>query len=89
MRITNQRDVRQSFTIEVLSPAGATLVVSESPIVVEPEKLVTVNAVATVPRSVFVDGQATIRYLVRSDAGFRTEIDFLLLGPYGSTGGLP
>jgi cytochrome c oxidase accessory protein FixG len=89
VRITNQRDIRQSFTIEVLSPAGATLVVSESPIVVEPDRLVTINAVATVPRSVFVDGQATVRYLVRSDKGYRQEIDFLLLGPYGSTGGLP
>jgi hypothetical protein len=89
VRITNQRDVRQSFTIEVLSPAGATLVLSESPIVVEPDRLVTINAVATVPRSLFVDGQATVRYLVRSDKGYRKEIDFLLLGPYGSTGGLP
>jgi hypothetical protein len=50
---------------------------------------VTINAVATVPRSLFVDGQATVRYLVRSDKGFRKEIDFLLLGPYGSTGGMP
>jgi len=89
VRITNQRDVRQSYTIEVLSPASATLVVSESPIVVDPDRLVTINAVATVPRSLFVDGQATIRYLVRSDQGFRKEIDFLLLGPYGSAGGLP
>ena len=47
----------------------------------------TVNAVATVPQSVFVDGQAPVRYLVRSDKGFRKEVDFLLLGPYGPAGG--
>ena len=47
----------------------------------------TVNAVATVPRSVFVDGQAPVRYLVRSDRGFRKEVEFLLLGPYGPPGG--
>jgi cytochrome c oxidase accessory protein FixG len=89
VRITNQLDERQNFTIEVLDPQGATLVVSESPIAVEPDEVVTVNAVATVPRSVFVDGQAPVRYLVRSDKGFRKEIEFLLLGPYGSSGGTP
>mgnify|MGYP001127165476 CR=1 FL=1 len=46
-----------------------------------------VNAVATVPQSVFVDGQAPIRYLVRSDRGFQQEVEFLLLGPYGPPGG--
>jgi cytochrome c oxidase accessory protein FixG len=86
VRITNQRHERQSFTIEVLSPKGATLVVSESPVTVEPDRLVTVNAVATVPRSVFVDGQAPVRYLVRSDKGFSQEVEFLLLGPYGQGG---
>jgi len=89
VRITNQLDERQNFTIEVLGPPGAALVVSQSPITVEPEQLVTVNAVATVPRSVFVDGQAAVRYLVRSDKGFRKEIEFLLLGPYGPSGGTP
>lgn len=89
VRITNQRPETQRFTIEVLSPDGARLVVSESPIVAEPEQVVTVNAVATVPRDVFVDGQAPIRYLVSSDRGFRTEVAFLLLGPYGAPGGRP
>jgi cytochrome c oxidase accessory protein FixG len=86
VRITNQLPERQSFTIEVLSPKGATLVVSESPVTVEPDRLVTVNAVATVPRSVFVDGQAPVRYLVRSDKGFSKEVEFILLGPYGQGG---
>ncbi|MCL4846334.1 MAG: cytochrome c oxidase accessory protein CcoG [Acidobacteria bacterium] len=89
VRITNQRDETQSFTIEVLSPSDARLVVSESPIVIEPSKLVNVNAVTTVPREVFVDGQARVRYVVRSDRGFEKEIEFLLLGPYGPPGGAP
>jgi cytochrome c oxidase accessory protein FixG len=89
VRITNQLPETQRFTIELLSPQGARLVVSESPITVEPNKLVTVNAVATVPRSVFVDGQAPVRYLVRSDRGFRQEVEFLLLGPYAPPGGTP
>jgi cytochrome c oxidase accessory protein FixG len=89
VRITNQLPETQRFTIEVLSPPGATLVVSESPITVEPEKVVTVNAVTTVPPTVFVDGQAPARYLVRSDRGFTTELEFLLLGPFGPPGGTP
>jgi cytochrome c oxidase accessory protein FixG len=87
LRITNQLDGTQRFTVELLSPQGASLVVSDSPIVVEPAQLVTVNAVTTVPASVFVDGQAPVRYLVRSDRGFRQEVEFLLLGPFGPAGG--
>ncbi len=89
VRITNQLSEIQRFTIEVLSPPGARLVVSESPVTVKPDEVVSVNAVATVPRSVFVDGQAPIRYLVRSDRGFSREVAFLLLGPYGPGGGTP
>jgi cytochrome c oxidase accessory protein FixG len=86
VRFTNQRDETQRFTIEVVSPKGATLVVSDSPIVVGPEEVVTVNVVTTVPQGVFVDGQAPVRYLVRSDRGFQKELGFVLLGPYGSGG---
>jgi cytochrome c oxidase accessory protein FixG len=89
VRFTNQRGEPQRFTIEVVSPKGASLVVSESPIVVEPDEVVTVNVVTTVPQSVFVDGQATGRYLVRSDGGFQREVQFLLLGPFTSAGGQP
>jgi cytochrome c oxidase accessory protein FixG len=89
VRITNQLPETQRFTIEVLSPTAATLVLSESPVVVAPEKLVNLNAVTTVPQSVFVDGQAPVRYLVRSDKGFQEEVEFLLLGPFGSPGGTP
>ncbi len=86
VRFTNQHGETQRFTIEVLSPAGATLVVSESPIVVGPEQVVTVNVVTTVKQSDFRDGQVQARYLVKSEAGFRKEIDFLLLGPFGNGG---
>ena len=65
-----------------IGPVNAKLVVSESPITVEPDRLGTFNAVVTVPQSVFEDGQAPIRYLVRSDRGFRKEVGFVLLGPY-------
>lgn len=82
LRITNQRGEPQAFTVEVLTPPAARLVLGESPVVVAPARVATVNAVTTVPASLFVDGQAPVRYLVRSDRGFRREVDFLLLGPY-------
>ncbi len=84
IRFTNQREETQRFTIEVVSPKGAALVVSDSPVVVGPEQVVTVNVVTTVPHGVFEDGQATARYVVRSDRGVRKEVQFLLLGPYES-----
>jgi hypothetical protein len=87
LRITNQTEEIQRFTVELMTPPGASLVVSDSPIVVEPEELATVNAVTTVPRGVFVNGQAPARYVVSSDRGFRQEVEFLLLGPFGPPGG--
>jgi cytochrome c oxidase accessory protein FixG len=89
VRFTNQHGETQRFTIEVLSPKGASLIVSESPAVVGPEQVVTVNLVTTVPQTVFIDGQVPVRYIVRSDRGFEKEVEFLLLGPYSSTGGQP
>ncbi len=89
VRFTNQHGETQRFTIEVLSPKGASLIVSESPIVVGPEQVVTVNLVTTVPQAVFVDGQVPVHYMVRSDRGFEKEVEFLLLGPYSSSGGQP
>jgi cytochrome c oxidase accessory protein FixG len=82
IRITNQLPDAQSFTVSVLAPLEAKLVLSESPVRVPPAELAAVNAVTTVPARVFTDGQAKVRYLVVSDRGFRKEIDFLLLGPY-------
>jgi len=86
IRFTNQLDEAQRFEVVVAGPDGAALVLSESPIVVGPESVVTVNAVTTVPRAWFDDGQATVRYLITSDRGFRQELDFLLLGPFGHEG---
>jgi hypothetical protein len=46
--------------------------------------------VTTVPREVFSEGQATARYVIRSDRGFEKEVEFLLLGPFGApAGGTP
>jgi cytochrome c oxidase accessory protein FixG len=88
VRFTNQLGETQRFTITIVSPRGASLVVSDSPVIVGPDQVVTVNIVTTVPQSVFVDGQAPVRYLVRSDRGFEKDVTFLLLGPF-SSGGRP
>lgn len=89
IRFTNQREMRQRFTVTVVSPSDASLVLSESPIVVEPEQVITVNAVTTVPRSRFDNGQATVRYRITSDGGFSKELEFLLLGPFGAENHAP
>lgn len=82
LKITNQISEPQRFTIELVSPAGASLVLSDSPVTVELQQLAQVNAVVTAPPSVFDDGMAKGRYLVTSDRGFRQEVEFVLLGPY-------
>lgn len=87
IRFTNQLEEPQRFSVEVLAPREISLVLSESPVVVAAERVVVVNAVATVPRGTFANGQATVRYLVTSDRGFRQEIEFLLLGPFDAQGG--
>ena len=89
LRVTNQRPEPQRFTIEILAPAGAKIVVSESPVVVAADQVVTVNLVTTVSRGAFEDGQVTARYLVKSDRGYQEEVEFLLLGPFGPGGGRP
>lgn len=86
IRFTNQLQEPQRFSLEVVEPKDIALVLSESPVVVPAEQVVTVNAVATVPRRLFQDGQARVRYLVTSDHGFTKEIEFLLLGPFGPSG---
>jgi cytochrome c oxidase accessory protein FixG len=89
IRFTNQLDQPQRFDVVIADASGAALVLSASPVIVGPQAVVTVNAVTTVPRALFADGQATVRYLITSDRGFRHELDFLLLGPFGSGGGKP
>lgn len=84
IRFTNQLDQPQRFDITIAGTAGASLVLSESPVVVGPQEVVNINAVTTVPRNLFRDGQATLRYVVTSDHGFRREVEFLLLGPFGT-----
>lgn len=81
IRFTSQLDLPQRFEVVLEGVDGSSFVLSESPIIVAPERVVTVNAVTTVPASLFRDGQATVRYVVTSDRGFRKEIEFMLLGP--------
>ena len=82
VRITNQRHQVQSFTLEILEPEGARLLVPVSPIAVEPAQLRAVNIVTQVPRAAFVNGKVMGLYAIRSDAGFERAYEFPLLGPY-------
>lgn len=82
LRLTNHLPDPQRFTVELLAPAGGKLVVSESPVVVPPSEVVTVNVVTTLAAEAFVDGQAAATYDVKSDGGFERQVRFPLLGPY-------
>lgn len=82
-RVTNNRAEAQSFTIELLEPAGGALVTSVSPLRVEPDAIGHVDLVVTLPRSAFERGRATARFRVTSDRGFDVEKEKGLLGPYG------
>jgi len=81
IRFTNHLSEVQTFTVELLSPRGAELVVSLSPVVVEPNEVKTVNVVAKVPADAFQRGKVTGRYVIRSDKDFELERDVVLLGP--------
>ena len=86
VRFTNQLETAQKFTVELVGQPKATFVLSDSPVTVGKTEVVTVNAVTTVPPEIFVDGQATVTYVVTSDQGYRKEIKFLLLGPFNQVG---
>jgi cytochrome c oxidase accessory protein FixG len=86
IRFTNQSGEPQTFTVELVAPTGASFVVSDSPVVVGPEQLVTINAVTTVPHGAFSDGQAEARYRITSDTGYSRDVTFLLLGPFTEAG---
>jgi len=82
VRFTNQLTEAQAFTVELVAPEGATLVVSVSPIVVAADAVKTVNVVAKIPADAFVNGKVMGRYVIRSDKDFDVAREFILLGPY-------
>ena len=82
VRLTNHRAAPQAFTVELIEPAGAALIVSQSPFVVAANHVETLDVVATLPASAFARGQAKGRFVIRSDAGVELEQEFVLLGPY-------
>lgn len=82
VRFTNYLTEPQTFTVELVAPEGATLVVSLSPILLAPDEVKTVNVVAKIPADAFQRGKVTGSYVIRSDKDFELERDFVLLGPY-------
>lgn len=82
VRLTNQRDVPQAFTIEIRRPSNAELVVSQSPFSVEPNRVGTVDIVVKVKDGTFKRGKAEGVFVIHSDANVELTEEFLLLGPY-------
>ena len=82
LRLTNRLNKDQTFTVKLAQPAGAKLVVSQSPFQVRADKVGTVNIVAVLPQEVFNKGQAQGLFVIESDGGLVMEQRFMLLGPY-------
>jgi len=82
LRLTNRINKDQTFTVNMARPAGAKLVVSQSPFLVRADKVGTVNIVAMLPQAAFNKGQAHGMFVIKSDAGLVMEQPFMLLGPY-------
>jgi cytochrome c oxidase accessory protein FixG len=82
VRLTNNLHQPQAFTVTLSQPAGAQLVVSQSPFTVAGDKVATLDVVAKLPEDVFVRGQTQGMFIIKSDAGVTLEKEFVLLGPY-------
>ena len=80
--LTNQRDIDQAFSVELLAPAGGQLVMAISPFVVGPSGVESTNVIVELPKEAFQRGKANARFRIRSDAGLDVEKEFVLLGPY-------
>jgi cytochrome c oxidase accessory protein FixG len=81
LRITNNLDRPQEFTVTATQPAGVSLVVSQSPFTVGPNEVATVEVVAELPESAFVRGQTPTTFVVQAKGGATFTRSFVLLGP--------
>ena len=82
LRLTNRINADQRFTVKLQRPAGAELVISQSPFLVHAGKVGTVTIVAMLPQAAFQRGRAEGEFLIESDAGLKIKQPFVLLGPY-------
>ncbi len=82
IRITNQRNEPQRFTVTLTEPVGAELVVSINPLVVAANQVQTANVAVKLDRSIFERGRVPGKLVVRSDEGHQYEEEFVFLGPY-------
>ena len=82
VRLTNHRPTEQAFTVRLVEPPGAELVVSRSPFVVAPDGVATLDVVVKLPRAAFSRGQARGHFVIESDAQVEIREEFVLLGPY-------
>jgi len=82
IRLTNRKASAQSFTIKLVEPKEANLVVSMQPFVCGPNQVDAVNVVVTSPRNAFTKGSQKAMFEIESDKGFKETKEFILLGPY-------
>lgn len=84
LRLVNRTALEQQYTIEIVSPAGAHLVLEANPMPVGPGQLKEQAMSVVAPRGVFAGrGSVDLVLAVSDGRGLRLERTYRLLGPSG------
>lgn len=81
LNLTNRTDEPTTYTVEILSPEGAELQVSEPEMRLGPGANGTFHVSAVAPLGVFKDGRAKIDFEVRNREGVVKPASWMLIGP--------
>lgn len=82
LKLTSRSDEAMAFTTHVIEPAGTTITLIESDVVLEPNESKTFHAEILAPREVFVLGRADIELKIENERDVSRSYRFKLIGPY-------
>jgi cytochrome c oxidase accessory protein FixG len=86
LRITNRSDRPVTYQASIVGDEGAQLVMSQDPVVVEPEAQRTVGLVVSLPREAFDEGVHHLTLRVTDDQGAAHQVRCQLVGPLSAEG---
>ena len=82
IKIHNQSDELRSYTLRLVTPAGAELVVPENPIQIKPRELRESNVFVVLPASSFAEtGEVPCTLEISDGVDFTQTVSVTLLGP--------
>jgi polyferredoxin len=81
LNLTNRTDEKSSYSLQVLSPEGVQLQVSESGMTLGPGEARTFHISAVAPLSIFHDGRAELRFQTLNSKGVVKPSSWMLIGP--------